>query len=234
MPDRDALRGARGAGREDDPRVVTGIGPARPAHRGPAHREHPVLAEQPVLQHTAHVGLAEHQRRPFGGVIGIHRHVRGSRREHSEDRDEELDGAGGDAHPDPVATADPGGCRPAAHHVDLVGEPAVGEHHTAGVECGVVRVLLGGRSEHVEQRALARHNIRGVEGGPRGGADPGGRRYHSMPRAIGRIRTGDTWRAAWQRISHTFPVHGAAASHPGPSTLTAHPGTANQHKVNVR
>ena len=103
--DRDALGRAGRARGEDDPRVVVrgrgGRGaPTGAPCSGSIGPSSPSTAHTPASPNTS---AARSSR-----VVGVDRHVGRAGREHGEDRDVQVGGAGGDPHPDPVADADAG------------------------------------------------------------------------------------------------------------------------------
>jgi hypothetical protein len=159
VADRDTLRGAGGAGGEDDPGVVVGSGPARPPLRRTPQRDGAAVAE-----HRADVRLAEDQLGALLRVVRVDRHVRRTGREHTEDRQVELGGAGGDTHADPVADADPVPGEQHPHRVDLLGQFAVGERLAAVVDRAAV---VDG-----ESAGMRPHGV--VEDVGEGAADGGG------------------------------------------------------------
>ena len=187
--DRDALRGARRAGREDDPRVVAVTGCAGGADRRAVLCHEPVVAE-----HGAHPGLAEDELGPLFGVVGVDGDVGGARGEDGEDGDVELGGAGGDPDADAVADPDADTGEAPPDDVDLLGEPAIGEHRAARVDRVLVRVLRRGLGEHVEQRAAARCGRGGEERGSAGECEG-----HRAPACVGAWRR---QRGARGRMSH--------------------------------
>ena len=111
-------------GGEDDPRVVVGA----PGAPGVPIGALCGVRAAAVAEHRAHPGLAEHQLGAFVGVVGVDRDVGGAGGEHGQDRDVQLGGAGGDPDADPVADADARLGEAPARGLDLLGQPAVGQH----------------------------------------------------------------------------------------------------------
>jgi hypothetical protein len=110
----------------------------------------------PVPRDRGHLGLAENEFRALLRVVRVHRNVSGPHRQHRQDRDVELGGAGGDPDAHPVAYADSGASQAAAVGVDLFGELAVAQHVHAVVDGGGVGMGGDRLGEDVEQGPLAR------------------------------------------------------------------------------
>jgi hypothetical protein len=146
--DRDALRLPRGAGGEDDPRVVVRCDLARleglPAGTDLGGRDDEVRGD-----HGRRGRLLEDDPGPLVGVLGVDRDVGGTREEDPEDRDVEVGGARDDAHPDLVPGADALRGEPCGDLAGRLLELGVGERLRAAVHGGGVP---GGRDRAAEDR----------------------------------------------------------------------------------
>ncbi len=149
MGDRDALRGSGGSGREDDPGVVAtqrrACAPS-PGRAGPPDQS--LLGDDPN-----HVGLAEHQRGPLLGVVGVHRHVGGACGQRRKDRHIKRVTARRHPDADAVTAADAAGGEPLDAFLDVADQLGVGELHRAVVERGRVGVQRRRGVEDVDERA---------------------------------------------------------------------------------
>lgn len=173
MADGDALGLAGGAGGEDDPGVVLGAWPG--GGRSGVGGVGDVDARSGA-QHGPYPGLAEDQLGALVRVLGVDRHVGGARGEYGEDARVQLVGAGGNAHPDPVAEAHPGGREGPSAALDLGGQRPVGQPGGAVVQGELVGVRPYGGFEDVDE---------GARRGGGSGGEPGG--FAGLP-ALGPVR----------------------------------------------
>ena len=157
--DRDPLGGPRGAGGEDDPRVV--VEPGRPrrgeglgALRGGLH---PTLG----TEDGGDPGLGEDQPGPLVRIVRVHGDIGGPDVQGGQDGDVELDRARGDADADPVSGAEPRPVQGPARGLDLVQQLGIGQHGVAVVEGRCLRVPLGRGHQDVHQGAGRRRLLGG-------------------------------------------------------------------------
>ncbi len=152
MSDRHALGGARRPRGEDDPRVVA------PQRRpgAPAAGVAGAAYESLLGDHPDDVRLAEHQRGPLVGVVGVHRHVGGACGKGRQDRHVEGVTARRHADSDAVAAADAAGRQPRDAVLDVGDQLAVGELDGTVVDRGRVGVPRGCLVQDVGQRAWLR------------------------------------------------------------------------------
>ena len=108
---------------------------------------------EPLLEHSADVGLAPDLGRARGRIVGIHRHVRGTRAEHRDDPDVELRGAAFDVDPDALARPHTPCAQGARHAICLGGELRVGVRAVFRVERAGGRIARDRRLEQVDERA---------------------------------------------------------------------------------
>ncbi|MDH6491571.1 hypothetical protein M2157_007570 [Streptomyces sp. SAI-127] len=158
--DGDALGLAGGAGGEDDPRVVLDAGPGGGGVAAPVDGQ-----LVPGADHGPDLRLPEHQLGPLVGVLGVDGDVRGARRQHGEDRDVQVIGAGRDPDADPVAESDPGPGEPPPQPLHLDGQRTVGEPGGPVVQGELVGVGPHGRVEDVDERAWGGGRAPGKTGG---------------------------------------------------------------------
>ena len=151
--DGHALRGSGGARGEDDPGVIAG----QRWGRAPAARRTRSTDQTGLGDDRDDLGLTEHQRRPFLGVVGVDGDVRGAGGQGGQDRGVQRIAARRHPNADPVAAADPAGGQPGDTLLDVTDQLGVGELHLAVVDGRRVRVATRGLVEDVDQ-------------GPRGGS----------------------------------------------------------------
>jgi hypothetical protein len=97
---RDPLRPTRGAGRENDPRVVVDCELAREALRLP----HAAQA-QVAFEHAAHIGTVEDLRGARRRVVGIDGHVRSAGTQHAQNPRVQPPGSAFEVHAHALARA---------------------------------------------------------------------------------------------------------------------------------
>ncbi len=170
--DRHALRNARRARGEDDPRVVVDGGRR---HRGDRARarvgggvgvEHRRPGRRPTARggisrhiHAAgaddpgHRRLAEHERGALVGVVGVDRYIGRSSGQHAEDRHVEIPGAGRHPDADAVAAANTGLVQARRGARDECGELPVAQGAGAVIERRGLRVPGDGVAEDLDERA---------------------------------------------------------------------------------
>ena len=166
MADSDALRRSRGAGGENDPRVVIDCRRLDDQNRRGARMRRTALkkrrlgpefgrrGERPSAGNdAAHCGLTEHQIGPVLWVVSVDGHVGGPGGEHGKDRDVELARAGG--HPDShaVSARDPSDVQPSSHLDDPRHELAITECSATVVESRRFRMPRRRLPKDIEQRA---------------------------------------------------------------------------------
>ncbi len=158
---------------------------------------------QVVADQHRDVGLVEDQPGPLVRVVGIDRHVGGTREQDADDGDVELQRAGPDPDTDAVAAADAVALQRRGELVGGLLELAVRHHVGAVVQCGALGVLHRDRMEDVDQRARgrrrrgtlqrrvgARHQIRGNN---RPGRSPVSKTLAAEPTICGSARPMSSW-----------------------------------------
>ena len=226
---RDALRGARRAGGEDDPRIVAGTGRARQAERRAAWSG-PAVAED-----CAHPGLAEDELGPLLGSSASTGTYAAPAERTARIATDQLGGAGRDRTPTRSPTPMPLSARrrrTTSTSSEACGSSAPCRRHRSRPR----RVLRHRLGEHVEQRATDGRRCDGIDGG---GADE--REGHRTPAGVGAVRAQRRQRAARGCMSH-LPGERAVSSagsglgagaghHPGHSEISGPTLTADVRPV---
>ena len=111
-------------------------------------------ADQALLgDDTDHTRLAEHQRGPLVGVVGVDRHVGGAGGQGRQDRDVQRVAARRHADADAVAATDAARGQPRDALLDVGDQLGVGQLHVAVVDGGRIGMAHGGLVQDVDQRA---------------------------------------------------------------------------------
>ena len=152
VSNRNSLRNAGGARGEDDPGVVTDRGWAG----APAARRTRAAAEARFGDHPDDPGFAEYQLGPLLRIVGVHRHIGRTSREHRQDGHVQRVAARGHPDSNPVAPADSPRGQPAHTLLDIGDHLRVCQLHRAVIDAGGVRVARGSVVENVDQSPRGR------------------------------------------------------------------------------